>query len=241
MVSPVTLGAASVAGLLSVLSPCVLPILPIVFGAARSQHRLGPAALAAGVATSFVGVGLFVATLGFSLGLDASLFHQVGGALLLAFGLVLLAPRLQSLIEGALAPVSGWASARTAGLETSGPWGQAGLGLLLGAIWSPCVGPTLGAASLLASQGKDLPSVALTMGVFGLGAAAPLLLVGSLSRAALQRWRTGLSGAGRWGRGLLGWGMVAVGILAVTGFDHAVEAWLVDVSPAWLTQLTASI
>lgn len=239
--SPVTLGAALVAGLLSVLSPCVLPILPIVFGAARSQHRLGPAALAAGVAISFVGVGLFVATLGFSLGLDASLFHQVGGVLLLAFGLVLLAPRLQSLIEAALAPVSGWASARTSGLEASGPWGQVGLGLLLGAIWSPCVGPTLGAASLLASQGKDLPSVAITMAVFGLGAAAPLLLFGSLSRAALQRWRAGLSGAGRWGRSLLGWGMVAVGLLAVTGLDHAVEAWLVNVSPAWLTRLTASI
>jgi cytochrome c-type biogenesis protein len=224
-----------------VLSPCVLPILPIVFGAARSQHRFGPAALAAGVAISFVAVGLFVATVGFSLGLDVGIFHRVGGALLLVFGLVLLAPRLQSAVEAALAPVSGWASARTAGLESSGLWGQAGLGLLLGTIWSPCVGPTLGAASLLASQGKDLPSVALTMAVFGLGAAAPLLLVGSLSRAALQRWRSGLSGAGRWGRWLLGWGMAAVGLLAVTGFDHAVEAWLVDVSPAWLTQLAASI
>jgi cytochrome c biogenesis protein CcdA len=60
--------AALVAGLLTVLSPCVLPI---VFGAANNQHRFGPAALAGGVTVSFVAVGLFVATAGFALsGLD---------------------------------------------------------------------------------------------------------------------------------------------------------------------------
>ena len=65
----------------------------------------------------------------------------------------------------------------------SGLAGQFAVGLLLGAVWSPCVGPTLGAASLLASQGKDLPQVALTMVVFGIGAAVPLILLGLLSRA----------------------------------------------------------
>ena len=134
-----------------------------------------------------------------------------------------------------------WAASRTAGQAGSGLWGQAGLGLLLGAIWSPCVGPTLGAASLLASQGKDLAGVALTMAAFGIGAAAPLLIVGSLSRGALQKWRGGLSGAAHWGRWMLGGGMTAVGLLALSGLDHAVEAALVAASPAWLTQLTSSI
>jgi hypothetical protein len=77
--------------------------------------------------------------------------------------------------------------------------------------------------------------------LFGLGAAAPLLLVGSASRSTLQRWRGGLSGVGRWGRWLLGGGMLAVGALALSGLDHLVETWVVDVSPAWLTQLTSSI
>jgi hypothetical protein len=52
-------------GLLSLLSPCILPLLPIVLGAAASEHRMGPAALAGGVALSFVAIGLFVATAGF--------------------------------------------------------------------------------------------------------------------------------------------------------------------------------
>jgi cytochrome c biogenesis protein CcdA len=236
-----TLGAAFVAGLLTILSPCVLPILPIVFGAATSEHRFGSTALAAGVATSFVVVGLFVATVGFALGLDASLFHRFAGALLVAFGLVLLTPRLQVALETGMAPFSSWAAARTSSVQLSGLWGQLGLGVLLGAVWSPCVGPTLGAASLLASEGKDLPTAALTMLLFGLGAAAPLLLVGSASRATLQRWRGRLSGAGLWGRWLLGGGMLAVGVLALSGLDHLLETWLVDVSPAWLTQLTSAI
>lgn len=63
------------------------------------------------------------------------------------------------------------------GFTTAGVLGQFGVGVLLGAVWSPCVGPTLGAASLLASQGRDLGVVALTMLLFGFGAALPLLLL----------------------------------------------------------------
>ena len=57
-----TLGLAFLAGILSVLSPCVLPLVPIVLGTAASEHRLGPLALAAGLAIAFTTIGLFVAT-----------------------------------------------------------------------------------------------------------------------------------------------------------------------------------
>lgn len=89
-----TVGAAWVAGVLTVLSPCVLPILPIVFGSAQAQSRWAPFALAAGVAVAFTAVGLFVATAGVALGLEEALFHRIAGALLIGFGLVLLTPRL---------------------------------------------------------------------------------------------------------------------------------------------------
>ena len=72
-----TFGLAFLAGILSVLSPCVLPLLPLVLGAAASEHRLGPAALAAGLALSFVAIGLFVATVGFAVGLDGDVFRTV--------------------------------------------------------------------------------------------------------------------------------------------------------------------
>ena len=92
----VSLALAFVAGVLSILSPCVLPILPIVLGAAASEHRLGPAALAAGLAVSFVAIGLFAATTGYSIGLDADRFRYVAAALMIAVGTMLLVPRFQA-------------------------------------------------------------------------------------------------------------------------------------------------
>ena len=71
---------ALLAGIFSTLSPCVLPILPLVLGAAATEHRLAPVALAGGLAVSFTAIGLFVATIGFAVGLDTALFRGVAAA-----------------------------------------------------------------------------------------------------------------------------------------------------------------
>jgi cytochrome c-type biogenesis protein len=232
------LGLAFLAGVLTVLSPCVLPLLPIVLGAAASQHRLGPLALAGGLALSFTAIGLFVATIGFAAGLDTGVFRTVSAVVLIGVGLVLLVPRLQEQFALAAAPVSNWAGDYADNFTPGGLAGQFGLGLLLGAVWSPCVGPTLGAASVLAAKGENLPQVALTMLAFGVGAALPLLLLGILSREALMRWRSRLMEGGKAGKTALGLILVAVGLLVATGLDKRLEAILVEASPDWLTQLT---
>jgi cytochrome c-type biogenesis protein len=232
------LGLAFLAGVLTILSPCVLPLLPIVLGAAASQHRLGPLALAGGLALSFTAIGLFVATIGFAAGLDTGFFRTVSAVLLIGVGLVLLVPRLQEQFALAAAPVSNWAGGYADNFTPGGLGGQFGLGLLLGAVWSPCVGPTLGAASVLAAKGENLPQVALIMLAFGVGAALPLLLLGILSREALMRWRSRLMEGGKAGKTALGLILVAVGLLVATGLDKRLEAILVEASPDWLTQLT---
>jgi cytochrome c biogenesis protein CcdA len=233
-----TLGLALLAGLLSTLSPCVLPLLPIVLGAAASEHRLGPAALAAGLAISFTAIGLFVATIGFAAGLDTGFFRLIAAVLLIGVGLVLLVPRLQEQFALAAAPVSNWAGGYVDNFAPTTLAGQFGLGFLLGAVWSPCVGPTLGAASILAAKGENLGQVGLTMLAFGLGAALPLLLIGLLSREAMQRWRARLMETGRTGKTILGLLLVTVGLLVATNLDKRLETILVDASPAWLTELT---
>ncbi|GEP09917.1 cytochrome c biogenesis CcdA family protein [Methylobacterium gnaphalii] len=233
-----TLGLAFLAGILSVLSPCVLPLLPLVLGAAAGEHRYGPAVLAAGLAISFVAIGLFVATIGFSLGLDTDVFRFAAAVLMMLVGLVLILPALQTRLTSALGPLSDWTERRFGGFSKAGLLGQFGLGLLLGAVWSPCVGPTLGAASLLASQSRDLGGVAATMLVFGLGSALPLLVAGTLSREVLMRRRDGMM---RLGKGLkvgLGVVLVVIGLTIVSGTDKAIEAALVDASPDWLTRLS---
>ncbi|MEQ1653312.1 MAG: cytochrome c biogenesis protein CcdA [Hyphomicrobium sp.] len=229
---------AFIAGVLSSLSPCVLPLLPVVLGTAVSEHRLGPAALAAGLALSFVAIGMFVATIGFGIGADAALFRKGAAVLLIAAGLVLMVPRFQVAFAGAAGPLSNWADNRFGGFQTSGLSGQFALGLLLGAVWSPCVGPTLGAASVLASQGTDLGQVALVMGAFGIGAALPLLLLGMLSRQTLLAWRSKLMSAGSAGKVVLGALLLVIGVAILTGIDKNIEAALVAASPDWLTELT---
>ena len=233
-----TFGLALLAGILSTLSPCVLPLLPIVLGAALGQHRFGPVVLAAGLALSFVVIGLFIATVGFAIGLDQDVFRLIAAVMLIGIGGVLLLPHLQTQIAVAAGPFGNWAQNHAGGMPTRGLGGQFAVGLLLGAVWSPCVGPTLGAASVLAAQGKDLSAVAATMAAFGLGAAAPLLLLGLLSREALMRWRDRLLSAGKSGKYLLGGVLLITGIMIVSGLDKKLEAVLVNASPLWLTYLT---
>jgi cytochrome c biogenesis protein CcdA len=232
------IGLALLPGLLSVLSPCVLPLIPIAIGAATGDHRFGPAALAAGLAVSFVTIGLFVATIGFSIGLDLDLFRMVAALLLIAVGGALLIPRLQMQLAAAAGPVGNWAQEQTGQIPGRGLGKQFAVGILLGAVWSPCVGPTLGAASLLAAHAENLGLVALTMFAFGIGAALPLLLIGMMSREALARWRGRMLAAGNSGKLIMGAILVATGIMILTGYDKRLESFLVEASPAWLTELT---
>ena len=229
---------AFIAGILSILSPCVLPILPVVLGAAASDHRLGPVALVGGLAVSFVAIGLFAATIGYAIGLNADVFRYVAATLIIAIGVVLLFPALQSPLAVASGPIANWTDQRFGNLRGSGLLGQFWIGVLLGAVWSPCVGPTLGAASLLAAQGRDLPQVGITMFAFGIGAAVPLLLLGLLSREATSRWRNRLMSASQLAKAGLGILFIAIGAFILTGIDKSIEAVLVGASPQWLTDLT---
>jgi cytochrome c-type biogenesis protein len=237
-VSLASVGLAGLAGILSTLSPCVLPLIPMVLGAAVGEHRHGPVALAAGLAVSFVAIGMFIATIGYALGLDAGHFRITGAVLLMAIGLVLLVPALQTQFAVVAGPISGWTDNRFGGFATTGLRGQFALGLLLGAVWSPCVGPTLGAASMLASRGEDLGQVSLVMTAFGIGAALPLLVLGLLSPEAMMAWRGRLLNAGKAGKMALGGLLLALGLMIASGLDKRIETFLVDLSPAWLTELT---
>ena len=233
-----SVGVGFVAGALSTLSPCVLPLLPLVLGGAAAAHRFGMAALAVGLVVSFVGVGLFVATIGTSIGLDGEVFRLASAVVLAVIGLVLLSGTLQARFAMATSGVGDAGHRLLARLAPGGMLGQFVIVAVLGAVWSPCVGPTLGAASVLAAQGKNLGEVAAVMAAFGAGAAVPLVVVGLLSREALKRWRGRMLGAGSAGKYVLGGGALVVSMLILTGFDHVVETVLVRASPDWLSDLT---
>ena len=226
------------AGVLSILSPCVLPLVPVLVASAVSAHRWGALALGVGLAVSFTIVGIFLATLGASLGLDPATFRTVGAVILAMFGLILLVPRLQDGFARAAGALSNSGNQLLSRITLQGLPGQFLIGAVLGVVWSPCVGPTVGAATTLASQGRNLGQIGLLMLIFGVGAAAPLVLLGSLSRAGLMRIRGRLLTTGRYGKQLFGLVMLLLGVLIATGADKSVEAWILDRTPDWLNRLT---
>src|SRR5262245_42521167 len=155
---------AFLAGLLTSLSPCVLPVLPLVVGAALSRHRLGPLALCAGLAASFSVLGVTVSLAARAFGFDP-LIARLGGALLLMLlGLSLLIPRTQEWFSRALAPLA--AKAGSAATRPPTLWGNFLAGTLLGLIWSPCSGPALGTAVGLAAEASTAPRALILMLMF---------------------------------------------------------------------------
>jgi cytochrome c biogenesis protein CcdA len=157
---------------------------------------------------------------------------------MIVLGVALLVPHFQAQVALAGAPLANWSDQHFGGSAKNGLTGQAAVGLLLGAVWSPCVGPTLGAASLLAAQGRDLGEVGATMLAFGLGAGLPLAVLGLLSREAVLRWRSRLVSGGTWAKAAFAIVLLTIGVFVLTGFDKRVETLLVDQSPQWLTNLT---
>ena len=168
------LGLSYVAGALSTLSPCVLPLLPVLLASAAQQHVLAPLALALGLAGSFAGMGLFAASLGLSVGIDASTLRFAAAIVMLALGIVLLVPPLQAELTRRMGPLTSWAGQLLQRLPSNGAGAQFLLGLVLGVVWSPCAGPTLGAAIGLAAQRETMLQAATVMAIFGFGAATPV-------------------------------------------------------------------
>jgi cytochrome c-type biogenesis protein len=234
-------GLSFVAGGLSTLAPCVLPLIPILLGSAIARSKFTSMALGSGLALSFAVTGTALASLGQVFGFDPDTLHMVSALLLMAFGLMLLSTRLQQRFAAATSGVGNAGNTLAASLNPEGLRGQFTLGLLLGVAWSPCVGPTLGLAIGLASQGQQLAQVALVMLLFGLGAALPIISLGILSRRGMQKFRGKLLLLGEKGKQLLGMLMLALGIMMLTGTDKLVEAGLLEVAPEWLVRLTTSI
>ncbi|MFU8820229.1 MAG: cytochrome c biogenesis CcdA family protein [Gammaproteobacteria bacterium] len=222
---------AFLAGILSIMSPCVWPLVPIVMSSAASSGRSGPVFLALGLSTAFAVSGTVLTLLLLNLGLNPDGFRYIAAAMLLLVAAILLVKRLG---DWAALALSGLTSRFDTGGGGSGrAAGQFGVGALLGLVWLPCVGPTLGAAIALASLGQQMGTAFVVMFAFGLGTAAALLAAGLVSGRLLSRWRPGmLEGAAR-GKQMLGVLLLALGLMVFTGFDKTLETLALELLPDW--------
>lgn len=229
---------AFVAGIVTILNPCVLPLIPILVTSALGQARFGPVALAAGLATSFASFGFVIVAFGFELGIDEQAIRVVAGALLIIAGAVLLVPAAQAAISAAASPLTNRASQTLTRINGNGAGGQYLVGAVLGLVWAPCVGPTLGAAIAAASQGEDLLSAFLTFVAFGIGVATSIILFAYGSRKAFGTRAKMLQTIARYAKPAFGGALLLVGLLVVTGLDRQLEAMALSVMPDWLVILT---
>jgi cytochrome c-type biogenesis protein len=231
----VAIPLALVAGVFGVLSPCVWPLVPVVTSSAAMSGRSGPLYLAAGLSLSFAAAGTLLTLLLVSTGLDPELFRWVAAVLLVVVGLTLVLRRLNDWATFRLSALT--SRLRMGGSDSRSAPGQFGVGALLGVVWLPCVGPTLGAAIALASMGQSMAMAFIVMLAYGIGTAGVLLLAGLVSGRVLARWRPLALSTGGTGKKLLGWSLLILGLLVLTGIDKYLEALAVDFVPSWVFSL----
>ncbi|MFK7792421.1 MAG: cytochrome c biogenesis CcdA family protein [Devosiaceae bacterium] len=232
---------AYLAGLLTLINPCVLPVLPIVLVGALNANRYGPLALATGMSLSFVVFGVTVTAFGSAIGLTQDGLAQIGAVLMIAFGLVLMVPALSRRFELATAGVAAGAGGRMAGLDNAGVRGQFLGGALLGMVWSPCIGPTLGGAIALASQGQSLGWVTLIMVFFALGVSTLILGLGYGARSTIRARAESLRSLAERSKPIIGFTFIAVGLMLFLGVHHIIEGFALQIMPIWLQDLSVAL
>jgi cytochrome c-type biogenesis protein len=237
---PASLGllVAFVAGLLSFLSPCVLPLVPSYIGfltgmslpemAGRRRVALLHAVLfVLGFSLIFMLLGASATALGRALNYYQQWLQRIGGVLIILFGLVCLGVIRLSVLN----------QERRLQLEHKpvGFLGSAVVGMAFGAGWTPCIGPVLGAILGLAATTRDLSRGVLLLGMYSAGLAVPFLLAAVALDAFLdwfQRFRRYLP----WVMRLSGALLVLVGLLMVTGEFTRLAGWLQRFTPEVLRE-----
>lgn len=231
---------ALAAGSLTTLNPCVLPLLPLVVAGAMAQSKFAPLAMGAGLALSYALLGLFVALIGESIGLDADRLRLIGGLLLVIFGAVQLIPALNDRFVLLLSPLANKAHAHAPQAGKS-LWAPFFTGALLGMAWSPCSGPLLGGALTLVAESGGAWRGTLILGFFGVGAAVPLVAVAYLSKAKFLRFRDRMLTHSASIKKSVGVLMLLLGLAILTGYDKKLEGFLVNLMPDWLIAVTTRL
>lgn len=230
---------AFVAGLLTILSPCVLPVVPLVAGSSAAGGRRRLTGIVVGFAASFVVVTVVLASTLAAAGITTDRLRLASAVLLGILGATIAVPRLGAWVE---ARSSRLAQAGTDlvghGRPDAGFTGGALVGAASGLIWAPCAGPIMATVIAAAVTAGPSTGAALVAVAYAIGAAIPLVTIGVLGRRAVFA----VGGAERRARAVQAFGAltVAAAVLVVTGLDVPVQTAVADVlPPGWADGITA--
>ena len=224
--STLSISLALLGGVLNVLSPCVLPILPVLLGRSLQSHTYGPVSLLGGLIAGFALAGsLLGVTASWFTGL-ANLLRNGAIALLLFLGLLAIFPTWSYRIFTYI-PVDNWAiKTRRIGLM-----GEFLLGTQLGLLWTPCAGPVLGGILVLAAVNHQIIGAFWLLLAYGIGAGLPLLVIAYGGRVLSQRILNLRSHSAVLQR-IGGVAIAATAIAILLGWDVQIQLWLAPFFPA---------
>jgi cytochrome c biogenesis protein CcdA/thiol-disulfide isomerase/thioredoxin len=216
-----------VAGAATALSPCVLPVLPIALSAGATGGHRRPLGIVAGLAVSFTFATVALVYVISALGLPGDLLRKLAIVVLIAFGIVLMAPPLAARLEAALSGLAGRVGVRGGG---DGFWSGTAVGASLGLVYAPCAGPILaGVITVSAAQPFTAGRLAVAFS-YGLGSALVLyvlMLGGRRLTAPLARRGAGLQIA-------MGAVMVVVALVMLGNYDVKFQNKIASDLPSFL-------
>ena len=217
----ILLAFAFLAGIVTVLSPCILPILPIVLSGVSGDKKR-PYGIIVGFVFSFTIFTLFLATLVRLTGIPTNALRIIAGVVLLVFGLSLLLPNIQALMEKLFSKLSRFGP--KAGTH-AGFWGGFVIGLTIGIVWTPCVGPILASVIALAATSQVSTATFLITLTYSIGTAIPMFLIMYGGRNLLNRapWLVRNTPAIQKVFGVL---MILFALAIFTNIDQQVEGYL---------------
>jgi cytochrome c-type biogenesis protein len=242
MPTDISLGGALLAGLISFLSPCVLPLVPpyLCYMAGVSLDQLtgqssqmvarrtvffSSLAFVLGFSTIFVLLGATASAVGRLVAAHLDVLAVVGGAIIIVMGLHFLGIlRIGLLYREARVQVS----------HPAGPVGSYLMGLAFAVGWTPCIGPVLGTILLVAGSEQSVASGALLLGVYSLGLGVPFLAAGLFAGPFMRfmaRFRKHVATVEK----TMGALLVVTGVLFVTGQITTFSFWLLSLFPELAT------
>lgn len=235
------LGFSFIAGLLTTLSPCVLPILPFLLGSALRKNKKAPLYMVLGLASSFIVLGFTISRFGTVLGLDTDQIRKGSAIILMITSIFFLSKDIQSFVSEKLTKFANFGTSASSHLklDEASNIDSIILGGLLGIIWSPCAGPTLGVAvSLAGREGAALDALWIMI-VYAIGAAIPMLLISYGLRTFFQKNLSKIIGFAENSKVLFGVILLVAGLFIYLEIDKTIEGFLLNNLPQfWIDLIT---
>lgn len=225
---------AFIAGFVTILSPCILPILPIVLSGGISGGKRRPIGIVLGFVISFTFFTLFLSSLVTLIRISPDTLRFMSVVIIFSLGISMLIPQFQLMIERMFAKISNKFTIKKSG---DGFGGGVLLGTSLGLVWTPCVGPILASViTLAASNALTTSSLFITL-AYSMGTAIPLLLITYGGRALLHKVPWLLQNTVTVQK-LFGIVMMIVSIGIYFNIDRSFQSYILDVFPNYGTNLT---